>query len=66
MNLLYVNTCDAAMFDVSINTLPTVTLQDGGKISGQLVYQVPKGATTYNIEYAGFTWVDYDFVRKND
>ena len=57
--------CDAAMFDTSINILPTVTLQDGGKISGQVVYQVPKGTTTYSIEYTGFTWMGYDFVRKS-
>lgn len=55
--------CDAATFDTSINTLPLVTLQDGGAVSGQLVYQIAEGSTEYSIEYAGYTWMDYNFVK---
>lgn len=54
--------CDTATFDSAINTLPSVTLQDGGAISGQLVYMVPEDATQYSIKYNG--WADYNFVRK--
>lgn len=55
--------CDAATFDTSINTLPLVTLQDGGAVSGQLVYQIAEGSTEYSIEYTGYTWMDYNFVK---
>lgn len=57
--------CDTPTFDESINTLPTVTLQDGGAISGQLVYQVLKDSTEYSIKYAGYTWMNYNFVRES-
>lgn len=56
--------CDLPTYDDSINTLPDVTLQDGGAISGQIVYQILKGSNEYRIEYSGFSWTDYNFVKK--
>ena len=57
--------CTTTTFDESINTLPTVTLQDGGVVSGQLVYQVLEGSKEYSIEYTGYTWIGYNFMRKS-
>ena len=40
--------------------LDTVKLRDGGKTSGSLVFEIPKGKTQYTIEYTGLG--NYEFI----
>jgi len=40
--------------------LDSVTLKDGGKISGSLAFQVPGTTTDYSFEYVPYSWENYD------
>jgi hypothetical protein len=44
--------------------LDSVTLKDGGKISGSLAYQVPAATTSYSFKYVPYAWENYD-VKYN-
>jgi hypothetical protein len=50
---------DKATF-LTNNPLTTAVLLDGGKVSGYLVFQVPKGITDYDLKYIGSG--DYQFI----
>jgi len=53
---------DSSTFSTK-SPLTSATLLDGGKTAGYLVYQVPKGTTTYNLRYVGSG--DYLFIYGN-
>jgi len=46
--------------DIGKAALDSVTLRDGGKISGSLIYEVPKGTNKYGFRYDAYDWEDFD------
>lgn len=49
--------------DIGKAALDSVTLRDGGKISGSLIYEIPKwppGSHSYGFRYDTYNWEDFD------
>jgi hypothetical protein len=44
--------------------LEEVTLEDGGKISGFIVFSVPDGTNEYAFKYKQWSWDDYEIRWK--
>ncbi len=51
--------------NMGLTPLESVKLRDGTETSGYIAFEIPKGKTSFEIEYTGFSWDDYNFVRKS-
>jgi hypothetical protein len=54
-----------AMAEDGYPPLDDVTLEDGGKISGYVVYSVPDGVNEYTVRYKPYAWDNYKIKWKN-
>ena len=53
------------MSQAGLVPLESVELQDGGKISGYISFEVPASTTDYELSYDTWAWEDYDVkLRK--